>query len=207
MRQDDRLQAAQESGRQDAGHAPCRLVGGISGASGVLLGARLLEALAARPEVETHLVATDGAWENFRRETELSRADVEALADVCYDSHDLAAPIASGSYPADGMIVVPCSMKTLAGLVTGYSDNLLLRAGDVCLKEGRPLVLVPRETPLSRVHLRNLAEASSLGMTIVPPMLTFYGGVTTLAQQMDQIIGKALRFFGIEYDRLTVWQG
>ena len=107
MRQDDRLQAAQESGRKDAGHAPCRLVVGISGASGVLLGARLLEALAARPEVETHLVATDGAWENFRRETELSRADVEALADVCYDSHDLAAPIASAAARIFFRCIVP----------------------------------------------------------------------------------------------------
>ena len=98
-------------------------------------------------------------------------------------------------------------MKTLAGLVTGYSDNLLLRASDVCLKEGRPLVLVPRETPLSRLHLRNLKEAADLGMTIVPPMLSFYSGATTVEQQVDQILGKALRFFGIDYAPFVIWQG
>ncbi|MBQ1622458.1 MAG: UbiX family flavin prenyltransferase [Selenomonas sp.] len=186
---------------------PRRLIIGISGASGVIMAARLLRALRGRPEIETQLVATDGAWENFRAETALTRAEVEALADVCYDSHDLAAPIASGTYETLGMLVLPCSMKTLAGLVTGYSDNLLLRAGDVCLKEGRPLVLVPRETPLSRLHLRNLKEAADLGMTIVPPMLSFYSGATTVEQQVDQILGKALRFFGIDYAPFVTWQG
>ncbi len=129
------------------------------------------------------------------------------LADVTYDADDLGAAIASGTFPTDGMIVVPCSMKTLAGIVTGYSENLLLRAADVTLKEQRPLVLVPRETPLSRIHLRNLLTAAEVGCTIVPPMLSFYGGQETLAAQVDQVLGKALRFFGIDCEGLAVWQG
>jgi len=184
-----------------------RIVVGISGASGVLMGLRLLEILQARPDVETHLVLTDGAAANFRQETETTAEAARELADVTYDADDLGAAIASGTFPTAGMIVVPCSMKTLAGIVTGYSENLLLRAADVTLKEQRPLVLVPRETPLSRIHLRNLLAASEAGCTIVPPMLSFYGGQETLAAQVDQVLGKALRFFGIDYEGLAVWQG
>lgn len=184
-----------------------RIVIGISGASGVWMGLRLLEILKARPDVETHLVLTDGAEANFRQETETTAEAARELADVTYDADDLGAAIASGTFPTDGMIVVPCSMKTLAGIVTGYSENLLLRAADVTLKEQRPLVLVPRETPLSRIHLRNLLTAAEVGCTIVPPMLSFYGGQETLAAQVDQVLGKALRFFGIDYEGLAVWQG
>lgn len=184
-----------------------RIIVGISGASGVLMGLRLLEILKERPDVETHLVLTDGAEANFLQETETTAEAARALADVSYDADDLGAAIASGTFPVDGMIVVPCSMKTLAGLVTGYSENLLLRAADVTLKEGRPLVLVPRETPLSRIHLRNLLAAAEVGCTIVPPMLSFYGGQETLREQVGQVLGKALRFFGIAYDGLAVWQG
>ena len=150
-----------------------RIIVGISGASGVWMGLRLLEILKARPDVETHLVLTDGAEANFRQETETTAEAARELADVTYDADDLGAAIASGTFPTDGMIVVPCSMKTLAGIVTGYSENLLLRAADVTLKEQRPLVLVPRETPLSRIHLRNLLTAAEVGCTIVPPMLSF----------------------------------
>lgn len=184
-----------------------RIVVGISGASGVLLGLRLLEILKEEPHVETHLVLTDGAEENFRRETQHTAEEARALADVTYDVHDLGAAIASGTFPTAGMLIAPCSMKTLAGIVTGYSENLLLRAADVTLKEGRPLVLLPRETPLSRIHLKNLLAASEAGCTICAPMLSFYSGAETLAAQMDQVLGKALRFFGIEYAGLSIWTG
>ena len=184
-----------------------RIVVGISGASGAEMGLRLLEILRDVPDVETHLVVTDGAAEAMRREAGRMADEARALADVSYDAHDLGAAIASGTFAAAGMIVAPCSMKTLAGLVTGYSDNLLLRAADVTLKEARPLVLLPRETPLSRIHLKNLLAASEAGATIVPPMLSFYSGATTLAAQVDQVLGKALRFVGVEFDGLREWDG
>ena len=184
-----------------------RIVVGISGASGAEMGLRLLEILRDVPDVETHLVVTDGAAEAMRREAGRTADEARALADVSYDAHDLGAAIASGTFATAGMIVAPCSMKTLAGIVTGYSDNLLLRAADVTLKEARPLVLLPRETPLSRIHLKNLLAASEAGCTIVPPMLSFYSGATTLAAQVDQVLGKALRFVGVEYDGLYEWNG
>ena len=184
-----------------------RIVVGISGASGAEMGLRLLEILRDVPDVETHLVVTDGAAEAMRREAGRMADEARALADVSYDAHDLGAAIASGTFATAGMIVAPCSMKTLAGIVTGYSDNLLLRAADVTLKEARPLVLLPRETPLSRIHLKNLLAASEAGCTIVPPMLSFYSGATTLAAQVDQVLGKALRFVGVEFDGLREWDG
>ena len=184
-----------------------RIVVGISGASGAEMGLRLLEILRDVPDVETHLVVTDGAAEAMRREAGRMADEARALADVSYDAHDLGAAIASGTFAAAGMIVAPCSMKTLAGIVTGYSDNLLLRAADVTLKEARPLVLLPRETPLSRIHLKNLLAASEAGCTIVPPMLSFYSDATTLVAQVDQVLGKALRFVGVEYDGLYEWNG
>lgn len=184
-----------------------RIVVGISGASGAEMGVRLLEILRGVPDVETHLVVTDGAAEAMRREAGRMADEARALADVSYDAHDLGAAIASGTFATAGMIVAPCSMKTLAGIVTGYSDNLLLRAADVTLKEARPLVLLPRETPLSRIHLKNLLAASEAGCTIVPPMLSFYSDATTLAAQVDQVLGKALRFVGVEYDGLYEWNG
>lgn len=184
-----------------------RIVVGISGASGAEMGVRLLEILRGVPDVETHLVVTDGAAEAMRREAGRMADEARALADVSYDAHDLGAAIASGTFATAGMIVAPCSMKTLAGIVTGYSDNLLLRAADVTLKEARPLVLLPRETPLSRIHLKNLLAASEAGCTIVPPMLSFYSDATTLAAQVDQVLGKALRFVGVEYDGLREWDG
>ena len=184
-----------------------RIVVGISGASGAELGLRLLAILRAMPDIETHLVWTDGAEETFARETAHATGEARALADVTYDAHDLGAAIASGTFRTSGMIVAPCSMKTLAGIVTGYSENLLLRAADVTLKEARPLVLLPRETPLSRIHLRNLLAASEAGCLIVPPMLSFYAGADTIEKQMDQILGKALRLVGVEWDGLREWNG
>ena len=115
--------------------------------------------------------------------------------------------IASGSFPTDGMIIIPCSMKTLAGIVSGYAENLLLRAADVCLKEDRKVVLVPREMPMNKVHLRNLREAADIGCRIVPPMLTFYNGAETLDEQVDHVIGKVLMQFGIVPASFKAWKG
>ena len=183
-----------------------RLIVGISGASGVVMGYELLRALCAG-DVETHLVVTEAAVQTLACETSLRLEDLTALANVTYDCRDMAACIASGSFPADGMIVMPCSMKTLAGIVSGYADNLLLRAADVWLKEGRKVVLVPRETPLSLVHLRNLKAAAEVGCSIVPPMLTFYGDADTVEKQVAHIVGKVLAQFGIPFEGGMRWNG
>ncbi|MBP5199953.1 MAG: UbiX family flavin prenyltransferase [Schwartzia sp.] len=183
-----------------------RLIVGISGASGVVMGYALLKAL-REAEMETHLVVTEAASRTLSCETSLRTEDLKELADAFYDPGDMAARIASGSFAAAGMIVIPCSMKTLAGIVSGYADNLLLRAADVCLKEGRKVVLVPRETPLSLVHLRNLKAAAELGCAIVPPMLTFYGGADTVEKQIDHIVGKIFSRFGLTYKNGTSWNG
>ena len=183
-----------------------RLIVGISGASGVVMGYALLKAL-REAGVETHLVVTEAAEKTLACETSLRAEDLKGMADAVYDPRDMAARIASGSFETDGMIVIPCSMKTLAGIVSGYADNLMLRAADVCLKEGRKLVLVPRETPLSLVHLRNLKAAAEVGCAIVPPMLTFYGGADTVGKQIDHIIGKIFLQFGLAYKNSTSWNG
>ncbi|MGI6262544.1 MAG: UbiX family flavin prenyltransferase [Succiniclasticum sp.] len=184
-----------------------RLIVGISGADGVLLGYRLLQALRQFPDMEIHLVVTEGAATNFQCETNLSLEQVTALADVVYDNRNMAASISSGSFETDGMIVIPCSMKTLSGIVNGFAENLLLRAADVCLKEGRKVVLVPREMPLSRIHLKNMLEAAEDGCAIVPPMLTFYNGADTVEKQIQHVIGKVLLQFHLHTKEFVAWKG
>lgn len=184
-----------------------RLIVGISGASGVIMGQRLLMALRQLPDIEVHLVVTEGAARNFRYEAGIDAGSVEGLADHVHSNKNLAACISSGSFVTEGMIIIPASMKTVAGIAAGYAENLLLRAADVCLKENRRLVLVPRELPLSRIHLRNLKECADNGCVIVPPMLTFYNGSLTLEQQIDHVIGKVLMQFGISYKNFRAWQG
>ena len=184
-----------------------RLIVGISGASGVIMGWYLLRALHEMPEVKTHLIITEGASVTFPYETELSLAEVCAFADVVHDNHDMAASISSGSYETDGMIIIPCSMKTVAGIVSGYTDDLLLRAADVCLKEGRKVVIVPREMPMSRIHLRNIKEAADYGCCVVPPVLTFYNGAATVEKQIQHIIGKVLMQFHLHSRDFVPWQG
>ena len=184
-----------------------RLIIGITGASGVVMGCQLLTELQAFPHVETHLVMTAGAQETLRYETDLSLADVTRLATCTYDNLNLAARIASGSFHTDGMVVVPCSMKTAAGIVHGFAENLLLRAADVSLKEGRKVVLVPREMPLSRIHLRNLQAAADYGCVIIPPVLTFYNGADTVEKQVQHILGKVLMQFGLELPGFVPWEG
>jgi len=184
-----------------------KIIVGISGATGAQMGYRLLQALRDVPDVETHLIISDGARVIFDRECDVTAADAETLADVVYDNHDLAAAISSGSYVTDGMIVCPCSMKSLSSMVNAYDDDLLVRAADVCRKEGRRVVLVPREVPLNQAHLRNMLQAAQDGYVILPPMLTFYNGCETTMDQVDHIVGKILMQFGITYDRFRPWEG
>jgi 4-hydroxy-3-polyprenylbenzoate decarboxylase len=184
-----------------------RIIVGISGASGVVMGYHLLSALREQPEVETHLVVTEGARRTWELECEAPLVRLSDLADVLHYNSDLAAPISSGSYQTGGMIVIPCSMKTLAGIATGYATNLLLRAADVCLKEDRKLVLVPREMPFGKLHLHNMSRAAEVGATIIPPLLTFYNNAQTLDAQIDHIIGKILSRFGLEHKRFVAWEG
>ncbi len=184
-----------------------RLIVGISGASGVVMGYEVLKALKSFAEIETHLVITEGAIKNFTYETSLDIKTIIAEADVVYDNQNMAASIASGSFMTDGMVVVPCSMKTAAGIVSGFATNLLLRAADVCLKEDRKVVIVPREMPLSKVHLRNIKDAADLGCKVVPPMLTFYNGADSVEKQIAHIVGKILMQFGLQYKKFQPWKG
>ena len=184
-----------------------RLIVGVSGASGVVMGYQMLKALRQLPEIEIHLVITEGAVKNFECETNIKISQLVELADFAHSNKNLAASISSGSFVTDGMIIIPASMKTVAGIASGFAETLLLRAADVCLKENRRVVLVPREMPLSRIHLRNIKECADNGCVIVPPMLTFYNGSDSLEQQIDHIIGKILMQFGIEYKKFVAWRG
>lgn len=184
-----------------------RLVVGVSGASGAPLAVELLRQLHDRcHEVETHLIVTRGAEMTLRQETGLSLADLQALAVVNYDNENIGAAIASGSFKTMGMVVVPCSMKTVAGIVSGYSDNLLLRAADVMLKERRKLVLVARESPLSTVHLRNLYEVSQLGAVVLPPMLTYYHRPSSLEDCTCHTVNRILSQFDLDEGSYQ-WEG
>lgn len=181
-----------------------RLIVGISGTSGIIYGIRLLEIL-KKKDVETHLVLTDVVESILSEETSLSSSDVKSLATQCYDVNCLTAPIASGSFRTDGMIVIPCSMKTLSGIAHGYSENLLLRAADVTIKENRRLILVPRETPLSPIHLHNMLELSKIGVTILPAMPAFYHKPKTIDDLVDYVVGKVLDVLRIEHSLYRRW--
>lgn len=184
-----------------------RIIVGVSGASGVVMGYHLLKALGAHEDVERHLIVTGSARCTWTFETDIPFEALTACAEQVHDEFNFAASIASGSYDTVGMAVVPCSMKSLAGIVTGYTDNLLLRAADVCLKENRRVVLVPREAPFGKVHLRNLAAAADLGCTVIPPVLTFYNGLNTVDEQIDHLVGKILRQFGLKHEGFRPWAG
>lgn len=183
-----------------------RIIVGVSGASGVVMSKKLIETIKAETDWEVHLVVSDSARNTWELESGDDISSLYELADVNYDPYDMAASISSGSFVTGGMIVLPCSMKTLAGIASGYTDNLLLRAADVCMKEGRKLVVCPRETPLGKVHLRNMYEASQLGCTIVPPMLTFYSGAETLDEQINHVVGKILLQFGVVPQNFKQWE-
>lgn len=181
-----------------------RIIVGISGASGAPLAVELLKAL-RQTKFETHLIVTPGGWRTISEETDFTPEQVCTLADEVHDVNDIGAPPASGSWRNSGMIVIPCSMKTLAGIHSGYSDNLLLRAADVTLKEARKLVLVPRECPMSPIHLRNQYELSMMGAVILPPVLSYYNCPETIQDMQQHLIGKILDQFGVDYASFRRW--
>ena len=184
-----------------------RLVIGMSGASGAPLTVELLRQLHDRhPEIETHLIVTHGAQLTLAQETDVSMTQLQSLASVIHSNSNIGAGPASGSFKTMGMIVVPCSMKTVAGIVSGYSDNLLLRAADVTLKERRKLVLVAREAPLSTVHLRNLYEASQLGAVILPPMLAYYNHPASVEDCTRHTVNRILSQFDLDQGSYQ-WEG
>jgi 4-hydroxy-3-polyprenylbenzoate decarboxylase len=184
-----------------------RLVIGISGASGVIYGIRLLEMLRAFDEVETHLVMSRYGRLNIELETEYKVKEVEALADVVHGERNQAATISSGSFGVDGMVVAPCSMKTLSAIVNSYADGLLVRAADVCLKERKQLVLMPRETPLHAGHCKLMYEASQLGVIIAPPMPAFYTRPQNLDDIVNHSVARVLDLYGLDTGTLKRWQG
>ncbi len=184
-----------------------RLIVAMTGATGAPLGVRLLETLRDQDEVETHLVLSRWARSTLELETPYSVREVTKLADVVYGSGDQAAAISSGSFRTDGMIIVPCSMKTLAGIRAAYAEGLIGRAADVCLKERRKLVLVPRETPLSELHLENMLALSRMGVIMLPPVPAFYSQPASLGDVVDHLVARILDQFGLPGPPVKRWTG
>jgi 4-hydroxy-3-polyprenylbenzoate decarboxylase len=183
------------------------LIVGITGASGVIYGIRLLEVLSTCKEVETHLIISEAGKEIIRYETDWDLERVIALADVCYDINDIGARLSSGSFKRDGMVIAPCSMKTLSALANSYADNLIARSADIALKERKRLVLLARETPLHLGHLRNMVKLTEMGAVIFPPIPTFYHKPQTIQDLIDYTIGRILDLFDIKHNLLTRWSG
>ena len=181
-----------------------RLIVGIAGASGVIYGVRMLEVLKNRG-IETHLIISDAGKLNIRIETDYDVDEVLAMADFTYTNKDIAASVASGSFLTMGMVVVPCTVKTLSGIANSYTENLLIRAADVQLKEKRKLALMFRETPLHKGHLRLLTQAADMGAHIIPPVPSFYHHPKTIDDIINQSIGKVLDYIGIEHDLFQRW--
>ncbi len=187
--------------------APRRIVVGVTGASGAIYGVRLLEVLRGARDVETHAIVSAAAKVTIEYETDRKVGDVLKLADVAYDEKDLAAALASGSFLTEAMAIVPCSMRTLGALASSLNDNLIVRAGDVHLKERRKLVLVVRETPLHAGHLRLMRELSLEGAVILPAAPGFYHRPKTLEQAIDHVVGKTLDQLGVGHDLFPRWSG
>ncbi len=181
-----------------------QIIIGVTGASGVIYGIEMIKEL-AKKDLEIHLIISDSGKKNIAIETEYSVADVESMADKVYDNADLGAPPASGSFLTSGMIVAPCTIKTLSGIANSYSDNLIVRAADVVLKEKRKLVLLVRETPLHKGHLQLMTTAADLGAHILPPIPSFYNHPKTIEDIIHQTIGKAFDYLGIEHDLYRRW--
>ena len=182
-----------------------RIIVGVSGASGMPVALDLLEVLRLFPDWETHLILSRGAERTLLCETDVTPDAVRALADYCHDPEDAGAAVAGGTFRTEGMAVVPCSMKSLAGIACGYADNLLLRAADVCLKERRPLVLAVRETPLHAAHLGNMLRLARMGAVIMPLMMGFYARPRSLEDMTRQMTGKILEVFGLEAPGFSRW--
>ena len=192
--------------RNPATSGPARLVVGISGASGVAYGVRVLDALKDLG-VESHLVVTRAALLTLSQETDLTPDDLTGRADVTHRLNDVGAAIASGSFRTLGMIVAPCSVRTMSEIATGVTSSLLTRAADVVLKERRPLVLMVRETPLHLGHLRTMTASAEMGAIIAPPLPAFYAKPASIAEMVDQSVGRALDLFGLDWSRVKRWDG
>jgi 4-hydroxy-3-polyprenylbenzoate decarboxylase len=183
-----------------------KIIIGISGASGTIYGVRLLEVLQGYSEIETHLVISDIAREIIEHENRRDAAEVLALADIVHPIRNLGAAISSGSFLTEGMIIAPCSIKSLSGIANSYNDNLLVRAADVCLKERRKLIIVLRETPLHLGHLELMTRVTRYGATLLPPMPSFYHNPKTIDDIINQTVGKVLDNFGIEHNLFKRWK-
>ncbi|WP_071335519.1 UbiX family flavin prenyltransferase [Burkholderia contaminans] len=186
---------------------PRRLIVAITGATGAIYGIRLLDLLRAAGGVETHLLVSNAGWLNIQHELKLSKSDVENRADVVHSVRDVGATIASGSFATDGMVIAPCSMKTLASVAHGLSDNLITRAADVTLKERRRLVLMVRETPFNLAHLRNMTAVTEMGGIVFPPLPAFYAMPKTIEELVDQTVTRVLDLFALSAPQTTPWAG
>jgi len=185
-----------------------RLVIAMTGATGAIYGVRLLQILQTQPDWESHLVISKAGLVNLKYEMDIDRSALYQLADVTHGIDDIAASIASGSFKTQGVIIAPCSMKTLAAVAHGFGDNLISRAADVALKERRTLLIMPRETPLNLVHIRNMAAVTEMGGIIFPPMPAFYNKSDSIAAMVDEGVGRVLSFFGLEIEGLCKpWTG
>jgi len=182
-----------------------KLIIAITGASGVIYGKRLLEELHTK-KVETHLIISQAAKKIIKHELETSKRTLEKMANHVHEIDDWRSPIVSGSFKTDGMVIVPCSMKTLAGIASGFAENMILRAADVTLKEKRKLILVPRETPLNVIHLRNMLDLAKQGVVIVPAMPAYYHKPKNINDLVDFVVGRILDVLGLEHDLYTGWQ-
>lgn len=183
------------------------IVVGITGASGAIYGIRLLDVLSRIEGVQTHLIISEhGEW-TVRHETSYDLASVKKLAHVCYDINDVGAAVASGSFHRDGMVVAPCTIKTMSAMANSYADNLLVRAGDVTLKERKPLILLVRETPLHLGHLRSMLQLSEMGAIIFPPVTTFYDHPKTIDDMVNHHVGRILDLMGLKHDLYQPWVG
>jgi len=186
---------------------PKRLIIAITGATGAAYGVRLLQVLRETPDIETHLVVSDAGLLNLQQELDMNRTQLEALAHVAHDVCDIGATIASGSFQADGMVIAPCSMRTLAAVAHGLSDNLITRAADVMLKERRRLILMVRETPLNLAHLRNMTSVTEMGGIIYPPLPGFYHRPQTIADMIDHTVSRVVDLLGVAHTLAPRWNG
>ena len=192
---------------QSSSAPPRRLIVAITGATGSIYGVRLLETLRRIGGVESHLLISSAGWLNLQHELQLTKDDVHPLADVVHSVRDVGASIASGSFATDGMIIAPCSMKTLASIAHGFADNLIARAADVTLKERRRLVLLVRETPLNLAHLRNMTAVTEMGGVVFPPLPAFYNRPTSIDEIVDDTVARVLDLFGLGQALVTAWPG
>jgi polyprenyl P-hydroxybenzoate/phenylacrylic acid decarboxylase-like protein len=184
-----------------------RLVVGVTGATGAVYGLEILKSLRELPDWESHLVLSDAGALNLWQELGMKRKELEALAHTAYHPKDIGAAIASGSFLTDGMVIAPCSMKTLAAVAHAHADDLIARAADVALKERRRLVLVPRETPLNLAHLRNMVAVTEMGGVVFPPVPAFYAGPKSIDELVAHTVARVLDLFGVHSTRLARWQG